>query len=118
MWGGVGGGRGLLPRGGGSWENEKDGEKRLREAEICTEQLLRPRVQGLLSRPSGSSPPGSTPPRPVHRHALGPLLLPQACARTVSVLFPELPLLPLGPFSLAPTALSLGGGLAGDGAGG
>ena len=65
-------GRVLLPGVRGSWENEKDGEKRLREAEICTEQLLRPRVQGLLSRPSGSSPPGSTPPRPVHRRALGP----------------------------------------------
>jgi len=115
-WGRVG--RVLLPGVGGSWENEKDGDKQLREAEICTEQLLRLRVQGLLSRPSGSSAPGSTPPRRVHRRALGPLLLPQACARTVSLLFPESPPLPLGPFTLAPTAPSLGGGLVGDGAGG
>ena len=76
--------------GGGPWENEKDGEKQLRLRFVQSNSRLRAR--GFLSRLSGSSPPGSTPPRPVHPHALGPLLLPQACARTVSLfLFPEFP---------------------------
>lgn len=108
---------GRLPGSGGPWENEKGGERRLRETEICgtnaAEQLSGPRVLGFLPRPSGSSPPGSSPPLqlvspqatlPGPLPCPGPPVAPSGlCRHLVSLfLFPASPPLPLRP-SLRPT---------------